>query len=92
VVASDFVVHGIVARRHLERARAELALDALVRDHRHAPLDPGHDHFAADQVAIALVLGMDRDAGIAEHRLRPRRRHHDVGVRRAFDRIFEVPE
>ncbi len=35
---------------------------------------------------------MHRDAGIAEHRLGPRRRHRDRGPVRAFDRIAQIPE
>ena len=35
---------------------------------------------------------MHRDAGIAQHRLRPRRGDHDEFVRAALDRILEVPE
>jgi len=44
----------------------------------------------ADEMRVALSSGWDGDAGIAEHRLRRRRRHHDVRARGAFDRIFEV--
>ena len=32
----------------------------------------------ADQVAVALVVGVHRDRGVAEHRLHPRGGHHDV--------------
>ena len=49
VVAADLPVLGVVAGRHLQRAGAEVELDALVGDHRHAALDPRHDHLAADQ-------------------------------------------
>ena len=49
VVAPDLEVGRVVPRCHLERARAELRLDALVRDHRHAPLDVRHDDFLADR-------------------------------------------
>ena len=51
VVAPDLVVERIVPRRHLQRARPELRLDALVGDHRHAPLDERHDHLASDACA-----------------------------------------
>ena len=39
----------------------------------------------------AFVLGMHRDRDVAEHGLRPRRRHDDKFVA-AFDWVFDVPE
>ena len=56
VVAADLVVERVVTRRHLERAGAELALDPLVGDHRHAAPDHGDDHLAADEVPVAIVV------------------------------------
>ena len=58
VVAADLEVHRVVPRRDLDRARAELRLDAGVRDHRHAPLDHRDDHLPADGVRVARVVGM----------------------------------
>src|SRR4051794_22538542 len=58
VVAADLEVGRVVTRRDLQRARAELALDALVRDHGHARLRPRDDHLAADERAVAIVLRM----------------------------------
>ena len=49
VVAADLEVGRVVAGRDLERAGAELGLDALVGDHRHAALDERDDHLLADQ-------------------------------------------
>ena len=62
VVAADLEVDRVVTRRDLERAGAELGLHPLVRDHRHAPLDEGDDDLLADEVAVALVVGMDATA------------------------------
>ena len=36
----------------------------------------GRIDLLADQIAVALVVRVHRHAGVAEHRLRPRRRHH----------------
>ena len=65
MVAADLEVLRVVARGDLERAGAEVGLDALVGDDRHAPLDERHDRLLADQVAVALVVGVhgDRDVG-----------------------------
>src|SRR5581483_10653929 len=56
VVAPDLEVRRVVCGRDLEGACSEVALDALVRDHRHAVLGPRHDHFAADELRIARIL------------------------------------
>ena len=44
------------------------------------------------QVPVAVVLGMDRDAGVAQHRLRPGGGDRDELAVAAFDRIVQVPE
>ena len=44
------------------------------------------------QVAIAIILGMDRHRRVAEHRLGPGRRDDDVLAGRTVDRIAEMPE
>ena len=80
VVAADVVVLRVVAGRDLERARSEVQLDALVRDHGHAPLDPGDDHLAPDERFVALVVGVHGDRDVREDRRRPRRRDRDVPV------------
>ena len=49
VVAADLVVERVVTGRDLQRARAEVALDPLVGDHRHAALDERDDDLAADE-------------------------------------------
>ena len=52
-----------------------------VRDHRHVPLDERDPHAAPDEVAVALIVGMHRDRGVAEDRLGPRRGDRDPRVR-----------
>ena len=44
VLAADLEVDRVVSRRDLERSSAELGLDPLVGDDRHAALDDRHDH------------------------------------------------
>ena len=80
VVAADLVVEWVVTRRHLQRAGAELALDALVGDHGHAALDDGNDHLATDQVPIAIVVGMHRHCDVGQDRRRSHRCDRDVTV------------
>ena len=53
----------------------------LVGDDDELPVYEGVRQRGADQVAIALVVGVDRDRGIAQHRLDPGGGDHDVGLR-----------
>ncbi len=85
VAAADLVVVAIVGRGDLEGAGAEIHLHVVIVDHRDDPAGQRQADADAGQVAVALVVGMDRDAGIAEHGLRAGGGHHDipgaVGVR-----------
>ena len=71
-------VVGIVSRRDLHSAGSELGVDVVVRDDR--DLTPGERMIesGADEVLVALVLGMDRHCGITEHRLDASGRDDDV--------------
>ena len=89
---ADLEIVEVVRRRDLDRAGALLRIGILVGDDRNAPPDQRQDRVLADQIPVALILGMHRDGGVAEHRLRPRRRDHDEPVRVALDRIADVPE
>ena len=96
VVAADLEVGRVVAGRDLERAGAELGLDARVRDHRHGPLDVRDEHLLADRVAVALVVGMHGDGDVGEDRRRPHGRDRDVAgavgerVARVGERVVHV--
>ena len=71
VAAADLEVDRVVARRDLERARAEVGLDLGVGDDRHAAAHERHDRGACRQVAIALVVGVHGDGGVGQDRHRP---------------------
>ena len=47
---------------------------------------------AAVQMAVALVLGMHGDAGVAQHRLGPGGGDGDECALAALDRVAQVPE
>ena len=76
--ATDLVVVAIVGRGDLEGAGAEIHLHVVVVDHRDGAAGERQTDADSGQVAVALVVGMDRDAGIAEHGLGPGGGHHDV--------------
>ena len=77
VRAADLEVDRVVARRDLERAGAELGLDALVGDDRDGALDERHDGLLAHELPVALVVGMHRNADVPEDRRGPHGRDRD---------------
>jgi hypothetical protein len=70
----------VVRRGDLHHAGAELRVDVVVGDDDHAAsLDERVRQRRADEVFVALVIRVDGDGDIAEHRLDPGGR--DIGVR-----------
>ena len=100
-------VVGVVGRRHLDGPGPEPGVDEPVRDHRQLAADDGQAQLPAHEAAVAVVVGMHRHRGVAQHRLRPRGGHrHPVargragagpgavagpGVRPALDRVGGAP-
>ena len=78
MVGADREVDDVVPGRHLERARPEPELDALVGDHRHAPQDERDDHLLADRVAVALVVRVHGHGDVGEDRRRSHRRDREA--------------
>ncbi|CNM74069.1 Uncharacterised protein [Mycobacterium tuberculosis] len=77
----DFEVVGVVGGCDFDRAGAEFRVHVLVGDNGQLPVDEWVRQAGADQVTVALVIGMDGDRGIAQHRLDPGGGDHDVGLR-----------
>ena len=91
VAAADFEVVDIVRGRNFQSAGAELAIDVGVRDDGNFAIrERQMDHFA-DELLIALVLRVDGDSGIAQHRFRPGGGDDDIFLR-PDHRIADVPE
>ncbi len=77
VALADLEVVRVVRGRHLDGAGAELRVDVLVGDDRHAATGQRHLDLGADQVRVPLVLGVHRDGRVTEHRLGARGRDDD---------------
>jgi len=80
VAAPDLEVVGVVARGDLQGAGAEVGLDVVVGDDRQVAPDEGQHRRLADQVAVALVVGVDRHRGVGQHRLGAHGRNHDLAL------------
>ena len=78
-----------MTRRDLERARAELHADVIVRDDGNLASEHRHDGFASDEFFVALVIGMDSHRGIAKDGLGADGRDRDVFIR-SRQHIFEI--
>ena len=77
---ADLEVVGVVRRGHLDRAGAEGGVDVVVGDDRDPPAGQRQLDLGADQVLVALVVGVHGDGGVAEHRLGPGGRDDDRRV------------
>ena len=97
VPLADLEIVEVVRRRDLHRAGALLRIGIFVGDDRDPAADQRQDDVLADQVLVALVVGMHRDGGIAQHGLGPRGGDDDESMDRlderlAFERIAQMPE
>ena len=93
VGAADLEVVGVVAGSDLQRPGAELGVDVLVGDDRQAAADQRQQAVAADQLAVAIVVGVDGDGGVGQHRLRTHRGHGQDplgALHRVVDRVQRV--
>ena len=78
---AHFKVIEVMRRRDLHRARTLLGVRIFIRHDRNPPPDDRQHNLLADEPRIPRILRMHRHAGIAQHRLRPRRRDHDIVAR-----------
>ena len=74
----DLEVIEVMGRRDLQRAGAELDVNVAVADNRDLFVDYGENHFLPDIFAVSGIIGVYSHGGVAQHRLRPRRRDGEV--------------
>ena len=86
VALADLEVVEIVRRGDLHRAGAGFRIGIAVGDDLQPAADQRQDGVLADDILVALVIGMDGNAGVAEHRLGARRGDDDEAIGLAFDR------
>lgn len=78
VTQSDLEVVRIVCRCDFHCAGTEFGVDMGVGDDDHLAVGERVRQGLANQVPVPLVVGMDRDGGVAEHGLDASRGHDDV--------------
>ena len=88
---ADRVVVGVVRRRDLDDAGAELAVDVRVGDHRDLAAGERQLHPRTNERRVTLVIGMHHQRDVAEHRLGPRGRHREVAAA-ADHRVADQPQ
>ena len=75
---ADLEVVRVVGGRDLDRAGAEFGVDVGVGDDRDAAVLERMRELGADEMPVALVIGMHSDRGVTQHRFQTRGRHHQV--------------
>ena len=88
---SHFEVVRVMCRRNFHHAGAKFHVDVAVRHHRDAAADQRENQRLPDKCLVALVVRMDRDGGVAEHRFRTRRRELQI-ARAILKRVAQMPE
>ena len=91
VATADLEVVRVVAGSDLERPRAELGIDVLVRDDRKPAADERQDCGLPDEPRVAIVMRAHRDGGIGQHRLRAHGCDGDRAVA-GLERIVDLVE
>ncbi|GBE44642.1 hypothetical protein BMS3Bbin10_02745 [bacterium BMS3Bbin10] len=88
----DLEVVEVMGRGYLDGAGPLFRVGILIRDNRDFTPHQRQENRFADQVLVALIIGMNRDAGVPQHGLGPRRGDHHEAPLLAFYGIFEMPE
>ena len=91
VAQADLEVVRVVGGGHLDRARAEADLAVFVAHDGNFAVHDRQDALLADEVLELFVLGVDRDAGIAHHRLGTGGGDDDVAAA-VGERVADIPE
>ena len=91
VAQADLIVVRVMAGRHLDAAGAEIELDVIVGHDGQLAAHERQDRRLADQVLVALVRRVDRNAGVAEHGLRAGGGDGEIVVA-VLERVADIPE
>src|SRR6516162_778094 len=88
----DLEIGKIVSRSDLNGAAAGLWIRMLVGNNRHQTVGERKAHGFSDQIAKSLIIRVDRDPAVAEHRFGPGCGHNDKSARHIRYRITDMPQ
>ena len=72
-------VIGVMSRRDLHSTRTEFRIDIIVgNDLHHAAFDKGMRQLFTDEIFVSIIVRVDGNRDVAQHRLNTRRRDNDV--------------
>ena len=76
----------------LDATRAEFHVNIVISNDRYAPVRQGQNNLLADQVLVALIVGVHGNGRIAQHGFGSGGRDHQVFFRVVGQRVAEMPE
>ena len=86
------VVVKVVGAGNFDAARAEGAVNEVVRNDRNFSIAQRQVDHLSNQMAVAIVFGMHRQCTVRQHRLRPRGSNRHALLQRAINRLRTVRE
>ena len=91
VTFAGFKIVEVVGGRDFHHAGAEFRVGQIVQNNRNLAVHERQMDFAAMQVEVALIAGIDGHSGIAQHGFRARGGHHEVTIRTHY-LVADMPE
>ena len=88
---ADLVVVKVVSRRDFEATGPELPVHIIIGNDRYLSSRQRQLNLFANQVAVPVIVRVNRDGGVTQHGLGPGCRHHEVAASRS-QRVAQVPE
>ena len=92
VAFADLEVVRVVRRGNLYNARSEVFFNIFVCNNGYFSVNKRNFDRFADKVFVSLVVGVNRNGGISEHRFGTCRRKFKITAVFAYNRVFDVPK
>ena len=91
VPQADLKVVGVVGGGHFDTAGTKFHFRIGISDHGNGLIQQGQDHVLSDNRAVALILGVNADAGVTQHGFRTGGGDDDL-TGAVFQGIADVPQ
>ena len=80
VALANIVIIEVVRWRDFHAASSKLGINVIVGDNRNSATNDWQDDFLSHKIFIALVIRMNRDGAVTQHRFRACSRNNQVSV------------